>query len=145
MTMRIAKSVFMLTLLFLFAAPSFAQTSDEDAIRARALDYAEGWYAGDGDRMARALHPELAKRIAVVDKVGKPALQSMNAEQLIAGTRKGYGKNTPPEKQLKDVKILDVFRNAATVRLEMEGWIDYLHLAKFGEEWKIVNVLWEKK
>ena len=131
--------------LLLFAVATFAHASDEDAIRARTLDYAEGWYSGDGERMARALHPELAKRIAVVDKEGKPALQSMNAEQLIAGTRKGYGKNTPPEKQLKDVKILDVFRNAATVRLEMEGWIDYLHLAKFGEEWKIVNVLWERK
>lgn len=144
MTMRNAKSV-MLTLLVLFAGASVAHASDEDAIRARALDYAEGWYTGDGDRMARALHPELAKRIAVVDKEGKPALQSMNAEQLIAGTRKGYGKNTPADKQVKDVKILDIFRNAATVRLEMEGWIDYLHLAKFGDEWKIVNVLWAKK
>lgn len=138
------KPTLLFTLLLFAAAPS-ALASDEDAIRARALDYAEGWYSGDGDRMARSLHPELAKRIAVVDKEGKPALQSMNAEQLIAGTRKGYGKNTPPEKQLKDVKILDIFHNAATVRLEMEGWIDYLHLAKFGEEWKIVNVLWERK
>ena len=142
--MRNAKSGVLFALLLLVPA-ALAHASDEDAIRARALDYAEGWYSGDGDRMARALHPELAKRIAVVDKNGQPALQSMNAEQLIAGTRKGFGKNTPPEKQLKDVKILDVFHNAATVRLEMEGWIDYLHLAKFGDEWKIVNVLWEKK
>jgi len=28
-----------------------------------ALDYAEGWYAGDDARMERALHPEFAKRM----------------------------------------------------------------------------------
>ena len=41
--------------------------------------------------------------------------------------------------------ILDVFGNAATVRLEMRDWIDSLHIAKVGGEWRIVNVLWEKK
>lgn len=39
----------------------------------------------------------------------------------------------------------DRFGNAAVVRLEMTGWIDYLELAKFGDDWKIVNVLWERK
>lgn len=33
----------------------------------------------------------------------------------------------------------------ASVRVEMSGWIDYMHLAKFGDDWKIVNVLWERK
>ena len=27
----------------------------------------------------------------------------------------------------------------------MSGWIDYMHLAKWNGEWKIVNVLWELK
>jgi hypothetical protein len=36
--------------------------SDEDAIRALALDYFEGWFTGDVTRMDRALHPELVKR-----------------------------------------------------------------------------------
>jgi hypothetical protein len=118
----------------------FAESPDEVRIRRAALDYAESWYAGDAEQMKRALHPELAKRIARND-----ALDQMNADKLIAGVAAGYGKKTPAEKQLKDVKILDVFGNAASVRLEMSGWIDYMHLAKFGDEWKIVNVLWELK
>jgi len=133
-----------LAVLLLFIAavlPLRAQSSDEEKLRAAALDYAEGWYAGDGDRMARALHPDLAKRTLGANG----SLEHMTAAQLIAGTRKGYGKNTPKEKQLKEVKILDRFGNTAVVRLEMTGWVDYLQLAKFGEEWKIVNVLWEKK
>ena len=36
--------------------------ADSAAIRAAALDYIDGWYAADGPRMTRALHPELAKR-----------------------------------------------------------------------------------
>ncbi len=27
----------------------------------------------------------------------------------------------------------------------MSDWIDYLHLARWNGEWKIVNVLWELK
>jgi len=133
----------LLTLLFALAVvlPEHGQTSDEEKLRAAALDYAEGWYTADAARMTRALHPDLAKRIVAADGT----LKSMNAAQLIEGTGKGYGKNVPKEQQLKDVRILDRFGNAAVIRLEMAGWIDYLELGKFGDEWKIVNVLWEKK
>ncbi|HEX6177227.1 MAG TPA: nuclear transport factor 2 family protein [Thermoanaerobaculia bacterium] len=127
-----------LVLFALLALPLLAD--DRDQIRAAALDYAQGWYAGDADRMARAVHPDLAKRIAKGDKV-----DHMTAEKLVEGTRRGSGRNTPKEQQLADVRILDVFGNAASVRLEMSGWIDYLHVAKVGGEWKIVNVLWELK
>ena len=48
--------------LLLLAAESVAQTaSDSAAIRATAMDYIEGWYTGDGDRMERALHPDLVR------------------------------------------------------------------------------------
>src|SRR6185295_3771763 len=36
--------------------------ADDAAIRATIDDYYLGAYDGDGDRMARALHPDLAKR-----------------------------------------------------------------------------------
>ena len=127
-----------LALLLLTATLAAAETPDEAKIRRAALDYAESWYAGDAEQMRRALHPELAKRIA-----RNGTLDHMTAEKLIAGVGAGHGKKTPVERQLKDVKILDVFGNTASVRLDMSGWIDYMHLAKFGDEWKIVNVLWE--
>jgi hypothetical protein len=128
-----------LVLLLLIVSSFSLFANDREKIRAAALDYAEGWYAADAARMERALHPELAKRIA------RNGLQSMTAPELVDGTRRGGGKKTPKEKQLAKVDILDVFGNAATVKLEMSGWIDYMHLAKFEGEWKIVNVLWELK
>jgi len=131
----------LLVLLFFIVVPMYGQTSDEEKLRATALDYAEGWYAGDAARMSRALHPDLAKRTLANDGT----LKNMTAAQLVEATGKGYGKSVPADKQLKDVRILDRFGNAAVVRLEMTGWIDYLELARFGDEWKIVNVLWERK
>lgn len=49
------------------------------------------------------------------------------------------------EQQQKDVFILDIFENSASVKAIMSGWIDYMHMAKWNGEWKIVNVLWEYK
>jgi hypothetical protein len=122
-----------------------AQTAaDSAAIRATALDYIEGWYAGDAARMERALHPKLAKRI-VRTQNDQSQLGDMTAEQLIAATRAGYGKQTPEAERQRDVTILDVFRNAAVVKIVARDWVDYLQVAKWNGDWKIVNVLWELK
>jgi hypothetical protein len=129
----------------LVASPVQAQSAaDSAAIRASALDYAHGWYTADGARMQRALHPELAKRI--VEKTGSGfVLDHMDAAQLTRATRSGGGSNTPANARQADVAILDIFRNAASVRLTMNGWIDYMHMARWEDRWVIVNVLWELK
>ena len=44
-----------------------------------------------------------------------------------------------------DVTVLDVFENAASAKIVASDWVDYLHLARWNGEWKIVNVLWELK
>jgi hypothetical protein len=57
-----------LALALAFPGQSRAQAAvDSAGIRAAALDYIEGWYEGNAERMERALHPELAKRIVNTD------------------------------------------------------------------------------
>jgi hypothetical protein len=131
----------------LCAAPALqAQTSaDSTAIRATALDYIEGWYAGDAARMERALHPELAKRIVRTGPDGSSSLSNMTAEQLVEATKGGYGKQTPDNEQQKDITTLDIFGNAAAVKIVARDWIDYLQIGKFDGRWVIINVLWELK
>ena len=119
--------------------------ADKAAIKQTALDYIEGWYEGNPERMERALQPELAKRIVRTNQQGQSRLDQMSAMSLVQGTRRGGGKNTPKEKQQKDVTILDVFENAASVKVIASDWVDYLHVAKFNGRWLIVNVLWELK
>ena len=141
-----------LFLMFLLAVCAFqvnAQTkvSDEDkaAITATALDYIEGWYEGNAERMERALHPDLAKRIVRTNDKGQSALGQMSALSLVQGVKRGGGKDTSKDKQQKDVTILDVYENAASVKIVASDWIDYLHVARFNGRWVIVNVLWELK
>jgi len=119
--------------------------ADKTAIKQAALDYIEGWYTGDAERMERALHPELAKRIVFTNAQGRSRLDQMSAMSLVQGTRRGGGKQTPADKQQKDVTILDVFENAASAKVVASEWIDYLHLARYNGRWVIVNVLWELK
>jgi hypothetical protein len=141
------------TLLLLIAATSVAPFSassaqtqaDSVAIRQTALDYIQGWYTGDAPRMERALHSELAKRIVRTDTLGNFRLDQQSAMTLVQGTRNGYGKTTPQADRLDDVRILDIYRNAASVRINASYWVDYLQLAKWHGRWVIVNVLWELK
>jgi putative lumazine-binding protein len=127
-------------------AQTTASSTEGAAIKQTALDYIEGWYEGNPERMERALHPELAKRIVRTNpQNNRSRLDQMSAMSLVLGTRAGGGKDTPKERQQKDVTILDVYENAASVKVVASDWIDYLHMAKFNGRWVIVNVLWELK
>jgi len=139
--------LFPVLLLLAAAVPAGAQTAADSAgIRATALDYAEGWFEGNGERMARAVSPELVKRIVIRDTVsGKEMIQTMGSSQLVNGARRGFGKNTPKDKQEKDVQIYDIFRGVAVARVTMTDWIDYMQLARIEGRWVVVNVLWEMK
>ena len=145
------KKIYLLLIIWIaLSCAAYAQTAaantDEAMIRAAALDYIEGWYEGNAERMERALHPDLAKRIVISNKENtRSRLDQMSALGLVQGTRRGGGKDTAKEKQLKEVTILDKYENAASVKIVAESWIDYMHLAKFNGRWVIVNVLWELK
>ena len=145
--MRISTRIGILAaIVFGFAnpRPSMSQTSaDSTAIRAAALDYIEGWYEGSAERMERALHPELAKRIVNTNPNGRNSLGQQSAMTLVNSTKGGGGKNTPADQQRKDVRILDIFGNTASVRIDASTWVDYLHVARWNGRWVIVNVLWE--
>lgn len=131
----------------LLSAPRMQGQSaaDSSAIRQAALDYIEGWYEGSAERMERAVHPDLAKRIVGSDARGRSSLGHQSAMTLVQNTRRGGGKETPAAEQRKDVRILDIFNNSASVRIDASTWIDYLHVAKWNGRWVIVNVLWENR
>jgi hypothetical protein len=131
----------------LAAAPVRAQgtPADSAAIRATALDYALGWYAADGERMSRSLHPELAKRRVTTDAQGVSRLTQRGAMTLAPATARGGGRDTPAEQRRADVAILDLFQATASVRVDMNGWIDYMHMARWNGRWVVVNVLWEDR
>ena len=140
------KSLVLFVLVFACVFGAWGQVdADRDAIKRTALNYAEGWYEGNAEKMESALHPDLAKRIVRTNEKGQSGLGQMSAMSLVQGTRAGSGKQTPAVEQQKDVTILDVTGGAAAVKLEMRDWVDYMHVGKFNCKWVIINVLWELK
>src|SRR5690349_3804655 len=89
----------------LAATPARAQTAADSAgIHAAALDYIDGWYAADGARMERALHPELAKRNVITDPQSRRSrLIQMSALTMIDGTKNGGGSQIPAAQRRSEV------------------------------------------
>jgi hypothetical protein len=143
-TVRYLAAVLVMGLLT--ASPLRAQDrADSTGIRQAALDYIEGWYSVDSTRMARALHPELVKRILNSDRQGRSWIGNQGASQLIRGTANGGGRETPEANRKTEVRILDIFQKAAVARIDAGPWIDYLQLVKWQGRWVILNVLWENR
>lgn len=129
----------------LFTASVAAQTdtSEKDAIRATVLNYIEGWYEGDVERMDAALHPDLVKRIVFTDpRMGRSMYNEASKTHMLEYTRAGLGKKDAKDKDKISMKILAQDGHIATVKSVTPQFIDYIQLAKWNDAWKIVNVLW---
>lgn len=115
------------------------------AIEATCFDYIDGQLEGNPQRVARSLHPDLAKRAAIGDTPDERlGLRRMSKEELVNLTKEGVLK-TPKEQWNRTCKVLDVSDTAASVRLETPWFVDYFHMGRFGERWIIVNTLWYSK
>lgn len=139
MQLRLAVAV----LVILTTRAAAQSAADSAGIRQAALDYIDGYYTGDAERMERAVHPELAKRIVRTNDQGRQMLSQMSAMTLVQITKNGGGKDIAAADRKDDVTIFDIYQNAASAKVMASGWVDYLHLAKWNGRWVIVNVLWE--
>jgi len=73
---------------------TIAQTTDvEQAIVVAAMDYYEGWFNGEPDRMERALHPDLVKRSLSDDGSG---IETISSREMIDWTAEGVGRTRDP-------------------------------------------------
>lgn len=115
--------------------------ADLESIERAATDYIEAWLTGDADRMADCLDPDLTKRSIDIDATsGRHSVDAMTHRDMVDATRTARGTKLP---RGYEVTILGAFRNVATARVESAGYVDYLHIGRFADRWRIVNVLWE--
>ena len=128
-------------------------SADEAAIEGVVLDYFEGWFEGDGERMERALHAELAKRCLGGDErwwgegnVEVERLDSTSAREMIDATVKGVGKTRLPDgvDPRIEVEIADVYETIASVTVRSVVYREYVHLVRTGQGWKIANTVWQR-
>lgn len=122
---------------------------DHTAVCAPAQDYAEGWYAADAARMARAMHPALFKRSLRFTTAGTPFIEYINYSELVCWTART--EPTPAERRRHDIRLLDRFHNTAVVRLAFlearepddPDDVESLLVVNLDGSWRIIDVLWE--
>jgi Putative lumazine-binding len=116
---------------------------DRAAVLTTALDYFEGWFDGDAERMDRALHPALAKRSLRQVDPESPELRTLGKDRMVALTAEGEGKSEDPGADRRiDVEVVDLHGNTASVVVRSPVYREYLHLVRTEDGWRIVNALW---
>lgn len=115
-------------------------TATKDAIESTILDYYEGWWTGDSKRMEGALHPDLAKRALMPD--GR-SLDQDTAASMIEYTARGIGRRHAGDR-IEELVFYEIDDTMATVKVRTGVYVEYLHLVRVSDSWKIVNALWRK-
>lgn len=120
-----------------------AVASDDEAVRAAALDFAEGWHTGDEERVGRALHPEFMKRRIVTEVLTDvQVVQAMDADALLRATREGGGSGISGGPLNLRIAVLDRHGDLAAVRVVSELYVDYLHMVRWQDRWVVLSVTW---
>jgi hypothetical protein len=119
--------------------------NDSLLIKETAMNYIEGLLTNNYQRMEKAIHPELAKRVIRKDDKGNYRLSNMGYSELLYYTKTLTPKDEKPEEPFKaDVIIFDISNDIATIKITQNkyNFFDYIHLGKVDGEWKIINWLW---
>ena len=118
-------------------------TDDREAVRLAAVDYVEGIYNAQPERIERSVHPTLVKRGFYKKEGAGPYVESpMTYEQLVrlAATWNKEGKR---DTTIKQVAVLEVLDQTAVAKVTAMWGIDYMLLGKYDGKWKIVQILWQ--
>jgi hypothetical protein len=115
---------------------------DAEAIRRCVLDYFEGWFDGDGDRMDRALHPGLAKHSLGQDRERSGRLDVTTKDEMVEATRRGVGRTRDVPDRAIRIDIAGVSGDIASAIVHSAVYIEYLLLARTSDGWRITDALW---
>lgn len=132
-----------MVVLMVTALPVLAgKAEDKAAIQETVMNYIEGWYESDPEKMASAMHPNLVKCTpARSSHKGGEFLLLTTAEQLTAyaAVSQGHTEEMPFK---ADITVLYQNERMAMVKLDSHIFYDCMGLMKLNGTWKIVQVMW---
>ena len=112
---------------------------EHDAVVSVAQNYMNAYYTGNVARMQKALHPDFHKRtLKTVD--GRVLVTEDTVSSMLEGARVG-GRDIPESERVKKIEVLDIYKNAANVKVVTGGWVDYMLLSKSNGEWRVLDVV----
>lgn len=148
--MKVEKKSIWGTLLVLacltVAAVALADHHEEDeAIKQAVMNYANSIYQVNPKLVDKSVSPKVQK-VGYAPKKEGAGYREMwmtfdELRELTAHWNKD-GHIDPATAKL-EVTILGKLDQTATVRLDAEWGVDFIHLAKQGDKWMIMNVIWQ--
>ncbi len=120
--------------------------TDVAAVRQAVMDYVEALYLVDTSRITRSVSRGLAK-IGIgagSEPTNRMTQDRMTFEKLHATAAEWNEDGEVPADAIKEVVVFEVLDYTASVKLVADWGIDYMHLAKYGDRWLIVNVIYQR-
>jgi hypothetical protein len=101
-------------------------------------DYASSWFDRDVERARSVYHPAFVERRDVRAGDGLD-LEEVTMDDVVTEVRRG-----PPDgtERSWDADVLSVDGDIASGKVAVGPWDLYLHLARFGDRWLVVNILY---
>lgn len=129
------KNIFLtLTLITFIMTQTQAQTTDLQLIENTISNYFDGMIKHDAKSIEKAFHPSASMKWNE-----KGSYMEINAVNALSE----YLNSNDPVKTKTKIVAVNIVGDAANAQLELEYetfyFVDFMHLMKIGEEWKIVS------
>jgi hypothetical protein len=135
----------MMTIEMAWTAEAVDETvrpEDAAAIRSCLLDYFDGWFDGDADRMDRALHPGLAKHAIGQDPGRSETLDLTTKADMVEATGQGRGRQRDVPDRAIRIDIAGVSGDIASAIVHTAVYVEFVLLARTNDGWQITGTLW---
>lgn len=119
---------------------------DHKLVKAAILDYVDGLYKVDSTRIEKSVDTTLRKIGYWYDKKQEAYRDNlpMTYNQLVRlSARWNKDGKSANENTVKEIVIYDVNTKTASAKLTAAWGVDYFHLSKVNDQWKIMNVIWQ--
>jgi hypothetical protein len=124
------------------AASSRGQpTQDEEAVRRAGLDYVEGVYDVQPERIERSVHPSLVKRGFF--RQGNQYVEATMSYKELVDLARTWNKDGRRDTSIKKVEVLDILDQTAVVKVTASWGVDHMLLGKYDGAWKISLIQWQ--
>lgn len=112
-------------------------TSERTALIEAGMNYVEGFFTGDLDRIRTSVHEDLVKRRSYNNSIGYTEMTRATLLSYAAKNSAAVGATAI------NVIVIDVVQDTALIRVDSPNFYDYCQLFKMNGTWQIVNVLWD--
>jgi Putative lumazine-binding len=121
--------------------PRADAASDPSGPRSTLDDYASSWFDRDTERARSVYHPAFVERRDVLPDDGLK-LEEVSIDDVVTEVSRGAPEGA---ERRWEAEVLSVDGDIASGRIAVGPWDTYLHLARFGDRWLIVNILYRTR